>query len=126
MLTALWAVRCECSASSSLDRQLFAVCSRDIAAAQPQTACSRSFLVPYQNAVAYVVVDSILLTMLPPHTTQVQQMGQYFGIKQDEDKYIWEVAEMGLCAPLPPSWKEEVVQQPGEPTPSLAFRCGFV
>lgn len=58
----------------------------------------------------------------PTTKQQVQQMGLYFGIKADEDKYIWEVAEMGLCAPLPPGWKEEVVQQPGEATPSIAFR----
>jgi hypothetical protein len=50
-------------------------------------------------------------------------MGQYFGIKPDEEKYIWEVAEMALCAPLPPGWKEEVTQEPGEAAPGIAFRC---
>jgi hypothetical protein len=61
--------------------------------------------------------------MFPLHKPpQVQQMGQYFGIKPDEEKYIWEVAEMGLCAPLPPGWKEEVTQEPGEPAPGIAFR----
>lgn len=49
-------------------------------------------------------------------------MGQYFGIKPDEEKYIWEVAEMGLCAPLPPGWKEEVAQEPTDAAPGIAFR----
>lgn len=53
---------------------------------------------------------------------QVQQMGQYFGIKPDEDKYIWEVAEMGLCAPLPPGWAEVIVQQQGKEPPSVSFK----
>lgn len=48
-------------------------------------------------------------------------MGQYFGIKPDEDKYIWEVAEMGLCAPLPPGWMEQVTEAAGQP-PGIAFR----
>lgn len=48
-------------------------------------------------------------------------MGQYFGIKPDEEKYIWEVADMGLCAPLPPGWKEHVVEQQGQ-EPSISFR----
>jgi hypothetical protein len=68
--------------------------------------------------------------MLLPHAPlQVQQMGQYFGIKPDEDKYIWEVAEMGLCAPLPPGWQEQVVvEQQDEAAeaaaqaPTIAFR----
>jgi hypothetical protein len=47
-------------------------------------------------------------------------MCQYFGIKPDEEKYIQEVAEMGLCAPLPPGWKEHVQEQ--EQEPAIAFR----
>lgn len=51
-------------------------------------------------------------------------MGQYFGIKPDEEKYIWEVAEMGLCAPLPPGWQEHVAEVAGQP-PSIAFRWAW-
>jgi hypothetical protein len=48
-------------------------------------------------------------------------MGHYFKIKQDEDKYIWEVAEMGLCAPLPPGWTEDAIDHPGQ-EPTIAFK----
>jgi hypothetical protein len=40
-------------------------------------------------------------------------MGRYFGIQAAEERYIWEVAEMGLCAPLPPHWSEVVSSQGG-------------
>lgn len=42
-------------------------------------------------------------------------MGLYFGIKPAEDQYIWQVAEMGLCAPLPPGWSEVLLPPPEQP-----------
>jgi hypothetical protein len=39
-------------------------------------------------------------------------MGAYFGIKEEEEDYVWEVAEMALAAPLPPGWGE-VALPPG-------------
>jgi hypothetical protein len=43
-------------------------------------------------------------------------MGLYLGIKQDEDPYIWQVAQMALCAPLPPGWTETVTEVEEQPT----------
>uniref|UniRef100_A0A383VRH9 WW domain-containing protein n=1 Tax=Tetradesmus obliquus TaxID=3088 RepID=A0A383VRH9_TETOB len=57
--------------------------------------------------------------LLPPAGAAdeaVQQMGLYLGIKQDEDPYIWQVAQMALSAPLPPGWAETVMETDGQPT----------
>lgn len=52
---------------------------------------------------------------------QIKQMGAYFGVKDDEDLYIWQVPEMALVAPLPPGWSE---LQPGEQEAvELQFKC---
>lgn len=37
---------------------------------------------------------------------QVQEMAAYLHIKPHEGQYIRQVAEMALCAPLPPGWKQ--------------------
>eukprot|EP00775_Hariotina_reticulata_P012567 gene12567-12699_t len=58
----------------------------------------------------------------PPTEDEIKQMGQYFKIKEDEDKYIWQVAEMALCAPLPPSWQESVELMEGGTTPTVWFK----
>lgn len=47
-------------------------------------------------------------------------MGLYLNIKGDEDTYIWQVAEMALCAPLPPGWEETVTEMEGQPM--IAFK----
>lgn len=36
--------------------------------------------------------------------------------------HVCQVAEMGLCAPLPPAWAEVVTQEPGEAAPSVSFK----
>jgi hypothetical protein len=41
-------------------------------------------------------------------------MGEYLRIKEEEEDYIWEVAGMALAAPLPPGYKEVVMQGEGE------------
>lgn len=47
-------------------------------------------------------------------------MGLYLNIKEGEDKYLWQVAEMALSAPLPPEW-EEAVEGPPD-APQVKFR----
>lgn len=56
-------------------------------------------------------------------------MGTYFGIRDNEDLYIWEVADMALVAPLPPGWSEvhsdaAAARSEGvPPAPELQFKC---
>lgn len=47
-------------------------------------------------------------------------MGAYLRIKESEGDYLWAVAEMALCAPLPPEWQE--IRQ----GPHTTFRWGAV
>ncbi len=42
-------------------------------------------------------------------------MGAFFGIHEDEDLYIWDVASMALSAPLMPGWAEEE-DESGQPS----------
>lgn len=51
---------------------------------------------------------------------QVKQMGLYLHIKEGEDSYLWEVAEMALCAPMPEHWEEVVEGTPD--APHVTFR----
>lgn len=42
-------------------------------------------------------------------------MGLYLNIKEGEDPYLWQVAEMALSAPLPPEWDEVLEGSPEAP-----------
>jgi hypothetical protein len=67
----------------------------------------------------------------PPRRAQSSAMRAYFGISEDEDVYIAEVADMALAAPLPPGWSEAdapaggaggAAPPPGGGEPELQFR----
>ena len=53
---------------------------------------------------------------------QVHQMAEYYHISDSDEPYLWAVAEMALCAPLPPGWEEETqLEEEGE---AVMFRWG--
>lgn len=45
----------------------------------------------------------------------------YFGISEEEDIYVQEVAELALAAPTPTGWEE--VEDPN--TGNVKYRCGY-
>jgi hypothetical protein len=45
---------------------------------------------------------------------QVTQMGQYLSIRLNEHAFVWEVAELAVCAPLPPDWVQEAAGPDGQ------------
>jgi hypothetical protein len=42
----------------------------------------------------------------PPPAPDIQEMADFLGIRDDDDKVVREVAMLSCCAPLPPSYSE--------------------